>query len=52
MPGPRIPVLGCLGAVGSRAGAGRAGPAPAGASAPPLPASRHRGPDGLQGSTS
>jgi hypothetical protein len=52
MPDPWTPVLGCLGSVGSRAGAGRAGAAPAGACAPPIPASRHRGPDGLQGSTS
>ena len=50
MPGPCWPDLGCLGSVGSHAGAGRAGAAPAGAW--PLPASRHRGPDGLQGSTS
>jgi hypothetical protein len=52
MPGPCWPDLGCLKAVGSRAGAGRACAAPAWACAPPLPATRHRGPDGLQGSTS
>ena len=52
MPGPRRRVLSCLGAVGSRANAGCACAAPAGACAPPIPASRHRGPDGLQGSTS
>jgi len=52
MPAPCRRVLGCLKVVGSRAGAGRACAVPAGACAPPIPASRHRGPDGLQGSTS
>jgi len=52
MPSRCTPVLGCFAAVGSRASAGRACAAPAGAPRAPIPASRHRGPDGLQGSPS